>query len=310
LTKDADVVMENFRPGVMDRLGIGYEALSAINPKLIFCALSGFGQSGPEKNTPAYDGKIQAVSGIMSITGHEEMGPTRAGFAVCDALTGMTGAFAIASAIRQRDQTGRGQMIDVSMLDSTLTFLSPGVADYTVAGHEQGQFGNMAISRKPTANLFKVKDGYILLAVNSDGQFEGLMKAIGRSDLLDDPRFADWQTRIENEVPLREIIEAVFSEANAETWEARLAEADAPASRIYSIADAVNHPQLVHREVLQQTESPDGPITLVGTGFTLAHGGGSIGRPPPEVGEHTEEVLTQAGFDAGEIETLREEGVF
>ena len=200
-------------------------------------------------------------------------------------------------------------MIDVSMLDSTLTFLSPGVADYTVAGHEQGQFGNMAISRKPTANLFKVKDGYILLAVNSDGQFEGLMKAIGRSDLLDDPRFADWQTRIENEVPLREIIEAVFSEANAETWEARLAEADAPASRIYSIADAVNHPQLVHREVLQQTEGPDGPITLVGTGFTLAHGGGSIGRPPPEVGEHTEEVLTQAGFDAAEIETLREEGV-
>ena len=310
LAKNADVVMENFRPGVMDRLGIGYEALSAVNPKLIYCALSGFGQSGPEKNTPAYDGKIQAVSGIMSITGHVEMGPTRAGFAVCDALTGMTGAFAIASAIRQRDQTGKGQMIDVAMLDSTLAFLSPGVADYTVAGHEQGQFGNMAISRKPTANLFKVKDGYILLAVNSDGQFEGLMKAIGRPDLLDDPRFADWQTRIENEAPLREIIEDVFAEADAKTWEKRLAEADAPASRIYSIADAVNHPQLAHRDVLQQTEGPDGPITLVGTGFSYAHGGASLERPPPEVGQHTEEVLAEAGFDAGEITSLRDEGVF
>jgi crotonobetainyl-CoA:carnitine CoA-transferase CaiB-like acyl-CoA transferase len=238
------------------------------------------------------------------------MGPTRAGFAVCDALTGMTGAFAIASAIRQRDQTGKGQMIDVAMLDSTLAFLSPGVADYTVAGHEQGQFGNMAISRKPTANLFKVKDGYILLAVNSDGQFEGLMKAIGRPDLLDDPRFADWQTRIENEAPLREIIEDVFAEADAKTWEKRLAEADAPASRIYSIADAVNHPQLAHRDVLQQTEGPDGPITLVGTGFSYAHGGASLERPPPEVGQHTEEVLAEAGFDAGEITSLRDEGVF
>ncbi len=310
LAQDADVVMENFRPGVMDRLGIGYEALSAVNPKLIYCALSGFGQSGPEKNTPAYDGKIQAVSGIMSVTGHEEMGPTRAGFAVCDVLTGMTGAFAVASAIHQRSHTGKGQMIDVSMLDSTLTFLSPGVADYTVAGHKQGQFGNMAVSRKPTANLFEVKDGYVLLAVNSEKQFEGLMKAIGRPDLLEDPRFVDWPARIENEAPLRAIIEEILAKEDAKTWEARLAEADAPASRIYTIEDAVNHPQLAHREVLQQTEGPDGPVTLIGSGFMMAHGGGSIERPPSEVGQHTEEVLAEAGLDGAEIAELREDGVF
>ena len=310
LAKGADVVMENFRPGVMDRLGIGYEALSAINPLVIYCAVSGFGQSGPEKNTPAYDGKIQAVSGIMSVTGHEEMGPTRAGFAVCDALSGMTAAFAISSAIHQRSHTGKGQFIDVAMLDSTLTFLSPAVCDYTVAGHKQGQFGNMAISRKPTANLFKVKGGYILLAVNSEGQFEGLMKAIGRPDLMEDPRFADWSTRIENEAPLREIIEEVFATADAKTWEARLSEADAPAARIYTIEDAVNHPQLAHRDVLQQTEGPDGPVTLVGSGFKLAHGGGTIERPPPEVGQHTEEVLAEAGFDSAEIAALREDGAF
>ena len=168
----------------------------------------------------------------------------------------------------------------------------------------------LAISRKPTANLFKVKGGHILLAVNSEKQFEGLMKAIGRPDLLKDPRFADWQARIENEKTLRKIIEDVFAEADAETWEVRLAKVDAPASRIYSISDAVNHPQLNHRDVLQRVEGPEGPITLVGTGFSFAHGGGSIERPPPEVGQHTEEVLVEAGFDGAEIALLRDQGVF
>ncbi len=308
LVKDADVVMENFRPGVMDRLGIGYEALSEINPNLIYCAVSGFGQSGPEKNTASYDGKIQALSGIMSITGHEEMGPVRAGFAVCDALSGMTAAFAVSSAIFQRTHTGRGQFIDVAMLDSTLSFLSPGVCDYTLAGHNQGQFGNQAISRKPTANLFKVKDGHILLAVNSEGQFINLCKAIGRPDLVDDPRFADWPARSENETALREIIESVFADADAAAWEARLAEADAPAGRINTIGDAVQHPQLAHRDVLQTTEGPNGPMTIVGSGFKMAHGGGSVERGPAVVGAHTEEVLREAGFEALEIETFRTEG--
>ena len=131
LAAKADVVMENFRPGVMDKLGIGYEALSAINPKLIYCAMSGFGQNGPERTTAAYDGKIQAMSGIMSVTGHPETGPTRAGFAVCDAIGGMTAAFAVSSALFQRTHTGRGQLVDVAMLDATLSFLTSYVTDYT-----------------------------------------------------------------------------------------------------------------------------------------------------------------------------------
>jgi crotonobetainyl-CoA:carnitine CoA-transferase CaiB-like acyl-CoA transferase len=309
LVLNADVVMENFRPGVMDRLGIGYKVLSEINPGVIYCAVSGFGQSGPEKNTPSYDGKIQAISGIMSITGHEALGPVRAGFAVCDALSGMTAAFAVSSALFQRTHTGRGQFIDVAMLDSTLTFLSPGVCDYTLAGHNQGQFGNQAISRKPTANLFKVKDGHILLAVNSEGQFANLCKAIDRSELLDDPRFADWPARSENEAALREIIETAFAEADAETWEARLAAAGAPAGRINSIADAVQHPQLEHREVLQKTEGPNGPMTIVGSGFKLAHGGGTVERGPAVVGEHSEEILREAGYAATEIDSLRAVGL-
>src|SRR6185437_7282320 len=158
LAAQSDVVMENFRGGVMDRLGLGYQALSEINPKLIYCAISGFGQTGPSSSQAGYDGKIQAMSGIMAITGHPETGPTRAGFAVCDILPGATAAFAVSSALFQRTRTGRGQFIDVSMLEASLAFLTTQIADYTVAGHHQQQAGNQAVSRKVTANLFRAKN--------------------------------------------------------------------------------------------------------------------------------------------------------
>ena len=182
LAAQADVVMENFRPGVMDKLGIGYAALSAINPMLIYCAISGFGQTGPERLGAGYDGKIQAMSGIMAITGHEETGPTRAGFAICDVLAGATAAFGVSSALFQRFRTGKGQMVDVSMLEATLAFLSGQVADYTVAGHRQHLSGNQAVSRRPTANLFRAGEGYLLLAVNTEKQYRSLMAALGRAD--------------------------------------------------------------------------------------------------------------------------------
>ena len=309
LAKKADIVAENFRPGVMDRLGIGYEALSEINPKLIYCAVSGFGQEGPWKNTPSYDGRIQATSGIMSITGHQDSVPTRAGFAVCDALSGMTSAFAMAAALQQRNLTGKGQLIDVAMLDATLTFLSPTVCEYTIAGVKQGRFGNQAVSRIPTANLFKVKDGHILLAVNNEGQFLNLLKCIGREDILEDPRFVDWPTRIENETALREVIETAFAEADAETWEKRLAEAGAPASQINSLSDAVSHPQLEHRDVIQKVDGHYGPMTLIGSGFKLAHGGGEVDRAPATLGEHSAEVLLEAGYSDSEVSEMRDAGI-
>ncbi len=199
LARNVDVVMENFRPGVMDKLGIGYEALSAINPKLIYCAVSGFGQTGPDRLRPGYDGKMQALSGIMAITGHPETGPTRAGFAVCDVLSGATAAFGVSSALYQRDRTGKGQLIDVSMLEATMAFLSGQIADWSVAGHRQQLSGNQAVSRRTTANLFKCGDGHILLAVNNEKQYRALMSALGREDTLSDPRFADWFSRNENE---------------------------------------------------------------------------------------------------------------
>jgi crotonobetainyl-CoA:carnitine CoA-transferase CaiB-like acyl-CoA transferase len=309
LVVHTDVVMENFRPGVMDRLGIGYAALSAINPRLIYCAVSGFGQTGPYRNEAGYDGKIQALSGIMSLTGHAEMGPTRAGFAVCDVLSGMTAAFAVSSALFQRTHTGRGQFIDVSMLEASLAFLSTQVADFTVAGHRQEQFGNQAISRKVTANLFRANNSFLLLAVNNDRQYEALMRAIGRPDVLDDPRFVDWFQRKENEAALRAIIEEALAGADAKEWETRLNDAGAPCASIWRIEEIIDHPQIVVRGAMQIAETPYGAVRLMGSGFQMAHGGGHLDSAPSEPGAHTNEVLRAAGYSAIEIEALRRDGV-
>jgi crotonobetainyl-CoA:carnitine CoA-transferase CaiB-like acyl-CoA transferase len=305
----ADVVMENFRPGVMDRLGFGHGALSAINPRLIYCAVSGFGQTGPYRNEAGYDGKIQAMSGIMSITGHAEMGPTRAGFAVCDILSGMTAAFAVASALFQRTHTGLGQLVDVSMLEATLAFLPGQIADFTVSGHRQEQSGNQAVSRKPTANLFKAGDGYLLLAVNNEKQYRALMTALKRTDVFDDPRFADWFLRNENEPALRAIIESVLSATDAKTWEDRLNAAGAPCASIWRIEEVIDHPQIAARNALQTVDGPVGPLTLMGSGFQLAHGGGHLDRAPPALGADTDEVLAEAGYSPGEIAALRQAAV-
>ncbi|HXP03926.1 MAG TPA: CoA transferase [Stellaceae bacterium] len=309
LVKDADVVWENFRPGIMERFGLGYEVLKAINPRLIYCAVSGFGQNGPERGTAAFDGKLQAMSGIMSITGHEDKGPTRAGFALCDTIGAMTAAFAVASALYQRKETGIGQFVDVSMLDAALSFLSGQVAEYTVTGHIHRQFGNLSSTGKPTGNRFKAGEGDLMLAVMTERQFANLMKGLGREDALADPRFADWPSRSQNEPALRAIIEDALASDSAKNWEQRLTAMDVPCAGIWTISEIVRHPQLAHRDVLQKVQSDEGELTLVGSGFRLAHGGGGIDRPPPRIGEHNAEILAEAGYDAAEIAALKEEGV-
>lgn len=308
LALKADVVMENFRPGVMEKLGIGWPQLREINPRLIYAAVSGFGHNGPERTAAAYDGKIQAMSGLMSITGSAESGPTRAGFAVCDAIGGMTLAFGVSSALFQRTHTGKGQMVDVAMLDASMTFMSSFFVDYMVGGHAQGPSGNRAQSRLPTADLFKVKGGHILLAVNNEKQFLALAKAIGRPDLPQDARFIDWPTRIENEVALREIIEGVFAAKDAMYWDDYLTARDVPCSRIWSLAEVVEHPQLKERPVLQTVDTPHGRFRMVGSGFALAHGGGSIETFPAMPGEHTDAVLGEAGYSPTEIAALLKSG--
>jgi crotonobetainyl-CoA:carnitine CoA-transferase CaiB-like acyl-CoA transferase len=305
LVASADVVWENFRPGVMDRLGLGYDALAAINPRLIYCAVSGFGHTGPERTTAAFDGKLQAMSGIMSITGDPAGGPMRAGFALCDTIGGMTAALAVSSALYQRTHTGRGQFVDVAMLDAALAFIPGPVSEYTVAGIEQKQIGNGSVSRKPTAHRFRAGSGYIVLAVLTDKQFASLMRTIGRADALDDPRFRDWRARTDNDKALREVIETALATDEPKSWEARLTAADVPCSVVWKIDEITRHPQLESRDVLQTVPTRYGPMRLVGAGFRLAHGSPGIEREPATLGEHTDEILKEAGYTEAEIEQLR-----
>jgi crotonobetainyl-CoA:carnitine CoA-transferase CaiB-like acyl-CoA transferase len=308
LAQTADVVMENYRPGVMEKLGIGWPQLREVNPRLIYAAVSGFGQNGPERTAAAYDGKIQAMSGLMSITGSKESGPTRAGFAVCDAIGGMTLAFAVSSALFQRTHTGKGQLVDVAMFDAAITFMSSFFVDYTVGGHVQGPSGNRAQSRLPTADLFKVKGGHILLAVNNEKQFAALAKAIGKPELPKDARFVDWPTRIKNEVALRQIIEDVFAANDAAYWDDYLTKADVPCARVWTIPEVVGHPQLKHRPVVQEVDTQYGRLKMIGSGFAMEHDGGSIEFPPRLPGADAEAVLKEAGYSADEITAFRKCG--
>src|SRR5829696_7524266 len=207
LVAKADVVMENFRPGVMAGLGIGYETLKQINPKLIYCAVSGFGQVGPQAKTAAFDGMIQAMSGLMSITGFENNGPTRVGFAGADVMSGATAAFGVASALYQRTHTGKGQLVDVAMIDAVMGYLVQQFTEHMITGRVHEQAANLSVTRKPTGNLFRTRDGWIVLAVMTEPQFQRLMKILGCADALADPRFVDWPTRIANNKALHEIIE-------------------------------------------------------------------------------------------------------
>jgi crotonobetainyl-CoA:carnitine CoA-transferase CaiB-like acyl-CoA transferase len=305
LARDADVVVSNFRPGVMDKLGIGWQALSAINPRLIYVEMSGFGSTGPERRTAAFDGKIQAMSGLMTLTGEPVNGPMRAGFAAADISTGITGAFAIATALFQRTHTGRGQFVDIAMLDAMLGMLSGQLAEWLVTGYRHPQYGNRSVSMKPTADRFRCGDGWIVLAVLTEQQFERLLRAIGREDALADPRFADWFARIEHARALREVIEAALAEGTPREWERRLTEADVPCAVVTSIAEIAGHPQIAHRGFLQEADTPFGKVRLAGPAFRFEHGNGGIDRPLATPGMHNDEVLASIGYDAAGIAALR-----
>jgi crotonobetainyl-CoA:carnitine CoA-transferase CaiB-like acyl-CoA transferase len=300
-----DVVMENFRPGVMDKLGIGYETLKAINPRLIYAAVSGFGQVGPDKATAAFDGMIQAMSGLMSITGFPSNGPTRVGFAGADVMSGFTAAFGVASALYQRTHTGKGQLVDVAMIDAVTGFLAQQFTEHLMTGrvHEQAQ--NLSVTRKPTGNLFKTKDGWMVLAVMTEPQFQRLMKQLGRADAATEPKFKDWPSRIANNTALHEIVEAAMKQRSSAEWADIFAKNDIPAGRVLTIPETARLDHYDRRTILQTVETEHGPITVVGSGFRMEHDGGSVERPPARLGQHTDEVLGEAGYSATEIAEMR-----
>ena len=252
LTAGADIVVQNFRPGVLTRLGFGYEAVRAIKPDIIYCSISGYGQEGPFATAPAYDGAVQAVSGLMAVTGQPDGPPTRVGSSIVDLSTAMMAAFAIASALFRRSVTGEGQHLDVAMFDTALALMAPMANVWMNTGRAPERLGNGSPAYIPTADSFPVGGGEILIAALTERQWQGICTAINRPDLPTDPRFTTTNARRANAPALRAVLIEAFASADAAEWEKRLSVAGVPAAPILTLQDALKHPQLAHRNIVSR----------------------------------------------------------
>jgi crotonobetainyl-CoA:carnitine CoA-transferase CaiB-like acyl-CoA transferase len=311
LLATADVLLENFRPGVMQRLGLGHARLQEVKPDLVYCAISGFGQDGPLRDNPAYDQIIQGFAGVMSITGDAASAPLRVGFPLADTLGGITAAFAIAAALVRRERTGEGEFIDVSMLESTLSAMGWPLSNYLIAGEAPRPMGNDNATASPSGT-FRCRDGLLNIAANKQEQFEALCRLLGRSDLIDDPRFAGREERKHNRRALSDEIEATLATGTAERWEAQCNQAGVPAGRVLTVPEVVEHAQVRERKLLRRFDRVPGvgrDMGVARAGFRLGSGDPGPTAPPPQLGENTEEVLRQIGCSAEEIAQLRADGV-
>ena len=309
LVTNADVLLENFRPGVMERLGLGYEDLLAHNPRLIYCAISGFGQDGPLRDLPAYDQIIQGMAGVMHITGSADSAPLRVGFPMADTIGGMTAAFAVAATLAERQREG-GRFIDVSMLEAVMATMGWAVSNFLVGGVQAQAMGNENMTASPSGT-FATADGLLNIAANKQEQFEALVRAIGRPGLAQDPRFAQRQARLDHRAELKAAIEAALTGRSAADWWPLLTAAGVPAGPVYSVAQALAHPQIAGRGLVATFESAPGvgrDIRVLRTGIKLDGGVPSVTAPPPTLGQHTRQILAELGFDAAQVQALRDEG--
>lgn len=310
LVARADVLVENFRPGVMARLGLAPERLLALNPRLVYCAISGFGQSGPMAGNPAYDQIVQGLSGAMSVTGSRETAPLRAGYPVADTMAGMTAAFAICAALVGRQATGKGQIVDVSMLDSMLSALGWAVSNFLICGKPAVPMGNDNITASPSGT-FRTATGPLNIAANTQAQFEALCRLIGRNDLIADARFADRDTRIQHRTALAGEVERGLVARSAEDWERDLNASGVPAGRVLAVPEVLALPQVIEREVVRRFEQVPGvdqPVAVLRAGFKLSDGEIDPRLPPPELDAHGEAILKELGYDDAAITRLKADG--
>lgn len=309
LAKDADVLVENYRPDVMERMGLGYATLAAQNPKLVYCAISGFGQTGPEALKPAYDQIIQGLSGVMAVNGDERLNPLRAGFPLCDTVGGLNAAFAILAALYHRERTGEGQFIDVAMLDSIMPLMGWVAANLLIGGQQPVLMGNDNFTAAPSGT-FRTRDGWVNIAANKQEQWEALCEELGLSELTTDPRFQKRDTRKKNRRELTPLIEGRLTQCPTAVWVQRLNARDVPTGAILGLEDALRQPQIRHRGTLTDVPVDGiGTIPLFGLSAKFEKTPGAVTAPPPRLSAHTAEVLQEAGVSGEELCALRAKGV-
>lgn len=310
MVKQADVVVENFKPGVMDNLGIGYEELKKVNPRIIYAAISGFGQHGPYWDRPGYDILAQAMGGLMSITGFPENPPTRVGSSVGDLSAGMYGALAIMMALFSRERTGTGQLVDVALMDSIFAFCESNVVRYTMGGVIPGRVG----SRHPLSapfDIYQAQDGYVVIAVANEPLMAKLFTLMGKPELHRDPRFETDAKRSEHDQELKLIIEAWLADYTVDQAVAAMAAQGVPSSPVFTIPQVCADPHLAARDMLVEIEHPvAGKVLIPGNPMKLSATPADVRGTAPTLGQHNEEVLASLlGYDAQTVMDLAKNGV-
>lgn len=310
LAKAADVIIENFRPGTMERLGLGEKELRALNPRLIYASLTGFGADGPMSDWPGYDLIVQAWGGLMSITGTPDGEPVKVGVAIIDLVAGLMLGKAITAALFAREKIGVGQRIDTSLLEAEVASLINVGSNYLVGGKVPSRWGNAHPNIVPYQN-FKTSDGYLVIGVASEVIWKRFCQAIGRNDLTDDPRFANNSKRVGNRAELIALLAEIFLQRNNESWFKLLTDAEVPCAPVQSIDQVFQAPQVLHRDMLMEVEHPTaGKVRMAGIPVKFSVTPASLRMPPPLLGEHNDEVLKSwLSMSAEAIDELKREKV-
>jgi crotonobetainyl-CoA:carnitine CoA-transferase CaiB-like acyl-CoA transferase len=307
---ESDVLVENYRTGTLEKMGLGYEDLRALNPRLIYCSISGYGRNGPYAERPGYDFVIQAEGGIMGVTGPEEGPPYRVGISIVDLTTGIFASTAILAALHLREISGEGQLIDISLIDTSVALLANVASNYLVGGVEPRRMGNAHFNIAPY-EVFRARDRWFTIGAANVRQWEKLCEVIDEPGLKTDPRFLTNQDRVANREALAEILNGAFTKRDAQEWLVKLQDADIPSGPINTIKDVFEHPQAGVREFKVEIEHPTaGPVSLPGFPYKLSQTPAKLHRPPPMLGEHNEEILVELlGYSVREVARLKEQKV-